>query len=270
MILTHDLGLSISLGQSTHAAPLWTYRYGGTPKPHMASLRTPSGHELALLEPVDHAWHRGLWFTIKFVNGVNFWEERDPFGLQRTVGTPQVEAADDRVTISTRLDWVAPDGSTPIREDRTISYMLGDSAYLLDWTSTITATTDVELDRTPYTTWGGYGGLSFRGTRLWHLERYLTPDGAFSPYPAGQDAPWVDLSGTFDGEGSPTGGIAIIERGAAHGPWYGGGDPGMNFINAAFLFHGPQRLQGGAMRTLAYRVAIHDGIWSATELETLR
>ena len=53
---------------------------------------------------------------------------------------------------------------------------------VIDWATTLTPDIDVTLDRTPYTTWGGYGGLSFRGTRNWLVRRFLLPGGGFDEF----------------------------------------------------------------------------------------
>ena len=45
--------------------------------PWFHPLATPSGVEITRNRPWDHPWHRGLWFSWKYVNGVNFWNE-DP------------------------------------------------------------------------------------------------------------------------------------------------------------------------------------------------
>jgi hypothetical protein len=270
MIISHNVGHSISLELPNAAGPLWQFQYGDTPKPHFRSLRTPGGDELALVEPYDHLWHRGLWFTIKFVNGVNFWEERDEFGIQQVVGVPDVTVEDDAVTIRLRLNWAGPAGDIPIVEERTITWRPGDDAYTLDWTSALTAQTDLTLDRTPFTTWGGYSGLSFRGNRTWHIDRYLLPGKEEKPLSPGYRAPWCDLSGQFDGGPGKTGGIAMFDQPDEVGnstPWYGGGNPAMNFFNAAFLFEGPAQMEEAQTSNFSYRVVVHNGIWSADQAE---
>ena len=50
---------------------------GGKPKPFFHPLSTPAGHCLSIFEPHDHPWHRGLWFTIKLINGENFSPEQE-------------------------------------------------------------------------------------------------------------------------------------------------------------------------------------------------
>jgi len=271
MIITHDVDQAISLTLAPDPAPLWRFQYGRTPKPHFQSLRTPAGYELALVEPYDHIWHRGLWFAIKFVNGENFWEEREPFGIQKVSTTPQVTIDNGGVRIDLSLDWIGPDGDSPIAEQRRINWRPGNGTYALDWSSKLTANRDLTLDRTPYTTWGGYGGLSFRGTRTWHIERYMLPSREEAPLTPGYRAPWCDLSGKFDGGIDLTGGIAMFDRPDETGqstPWYGGGNPAMNFFNAAFLFDGPMDVASGQELDFSYRVVIHDGIWNQDQAES--
>ena len=119
---------------------------------------------LSVEAPADHPWHHALWFTIKFVNGENFWEEYGEFGTLRTT---DVDESADGVTAT--LEWVAPDGeSIRLRETRTIrTEPIDDDAYLIDWSESLTVPVATELDRTPFTTWGGYGGLTLRGAPTW-------------------------------------------------------------------------------------------------------
>ena len=79
------------------------------PRPYVHPLTTPAGAVLSVEAPADHPWHHALWFTIKFVNGENFWEEYGEFGTLRTTGasTTDGDGRDRR-----RIDWVAPDGET--------------------------------------------------------------------------------------------------------------------------------------------------------------
>lgn len=68
------------------------------PKSHFHPLATVEGRVLTALEPADHPWHRGLWWSWKYINGVNYWEENRDTGRSaghtRLVGA-KIEAADD-------------------------------------------------------------------------------------------------------------------------------------------------------------------------------
>ena len=77
---------------ATTVAGCWTYHWGARRRPYVHPLRTPAGHVLTRNAPADHPWHHGLWFTIKYVDGDNFWEEMDTYGVLRHDGPPAVEA----------------------------------------------------------------------------------------------------------------------------------------------------------------------------------
>ena len=133
-------------------------------------------------------------------------------------------------------------------EQRRLTYVpLNEQSYALDFETTLTAQADLMLDRTLFTTWGGYGGLIVRGNRNWQQTRLLFPDGSTSDRPTGVPATWCDLSGKFDGGLEQSGGVAIFDH--PHNPrhptpWYGATGPG-HYINAAVLFHEPMQVASG-------------------------
>jgi hypothetical protein len=227
-------------------------------------LATPSGAVLTRDAPDDHPWHHALWFTIKFVNEENFWEEVPPYGVLRHVDP-------------TTLHWIRPDRETVvIVERRTITEVdLGADAYALDWSITLEPKAAVVLDRTPFTTWGGYGGLSLRGRPDWTDTRLLLDDGSTHDRVLGTRSAWCDLSGRVDGgEGG-----ALLLHGPANPrhpvPWYGStraatyGDEGWsNFLNAAFLWDEPLSLDAGEALPLSFRVVVHDGAWDTERCAT--
>ncbi len=235
----------------------WTYNRDHRKRPNVHPLATPSGAVLTRDAPEDHPWHHGLWFTIKLVNEENFWEEYDAYGVLRHV--------DD-----TTLHWIRPDRETVvIDEQRTLEHVpIGADAYALDWSTTITPRVDVVLDRTPFTTWGGYGGLSLRGRGDWTETRLLLADGTSHERVLGVPSEWCDLSGTVDGGEA---GVLFLDHPAnpRHPvPWYGStraatyGDEGWsNFLNAAFLWDEPLSLDAGEALDLSFRVVVHDGTW---------
>lgn len=47
-------------------------------KPFVHPLCLPDGTCVTDARPADHPWHLGLWFCPKFINGLNYWEPRDP------------------------------------------------------------------------------------------------------------------------------------------------------------------------------------------------
>lgn len=271
--LQSKLGHYVAIMRTCHESPVWQYRYNSHPKPFFHPLNTPAGHCLSLFEPHDHVWQRGLWFAFKFVNGDNFWEERETYGRQETVGAVAIQQdLDGKVYLNTRLKWLVPqDHATVITEERRITYApFIAEAYALDLTFSLRAMRDLTLDRTPFTTWGGYGGLAFRGTRNWQETRLLFADGSTSERPTGQHAPWCDLAGKLDGGPEQSGGLAFFDHPdnpRYPTPWYGNCQPGMHFVNAALLFEEPMTLAEGATLTLRYRVLVHDGLWEKDQLQ---
>jgi hypothetical protein len=241
----------------------WTSVVDG-PKPFVHPLRTPAGHSLTRLEPPDHPWHRGLWFTFKFVNGENFWEENGAHGTQVHVGAD-------------RIEWVRPNGDVVLHERRVLTHEpLDDDAYALDWSSVITAAADAQLDRTPFQGWGGYGGLTLRGRADWRDTRLMLAGGAETgDRVLGVSARWCDLSGVLDG--GEHAGLAVLDAPSnpRHPvPWYAstrspvyGDDGWSNFLNAALLFDGPLALERGEELCVDYRVIVHDGVWASARVE---
>jgi hypothetical protein len=240
-------------------APRWTYNTEHRKRPNVHPLAAPSGVVLSCDAPPDHPWHHGLWFTIKYVNGDNFWEEYDAYGVLRHRDP-------------TTIHWIKPDRETVvIREQRTITEVpIDDAAYGLDWDVRLTPTEDVLLDRTPFTTWGGYGGLSFRGRPDFTDTRFLLDDGSVHDRMLGIPSTWCDLSGVVDGAAA---GLLVCDHPdnvRTPVPWYGSvrnehyGDEGWsNFVNAAFLWDEPLEWPKDQPLGFRYRVIAHDGSWDA-------
>jgi hypothetical protein len=246
------------------------YVYAGAPKPYVHPLATPAGHPLTNFEPHDHVWQRGLWFAIKFVNGENFWEENAPFGTQETEAYPEaLVTPEGAFLLRAMLRWRRPGGDEALRERRTIAWRAREDACQIDWQTELTAMGQTLLDRTPYTTWGGYGGLTFRGTRGLDRTRFLTPKGERETM-TGERAPWCDLSGRLDGGARLTAGVAFLDHPSnpRHPTPVYGHRPPVNFLNAAFLFHEPCLLAEHATLRLRYRVLVHDGVWEPDRLAT--
>jgi hypothetical protein len=237
---------------------LWTYNRDHRKRPNVHPLRAPSGAVLTRDAPEDHPWHHALWFTIKYVNEENFWEEYDAYGVLRHVG-------------DTTVHWIRPDRETVvIVDERTLTHVeIGDDAYAIDWSVTLTPQVDVVLDRTPFTTWGGYGGLALRGRGDWTDTRLLLADGTEHERVLGVSSEWCDLSGTVGGDDA---GVLILDHPANPRnpvPWYGstrnptyGDDGWSNFLNAAFLWDSSLAVAANESLAFRYRVVVHDGAWT--------
>lgn len=264
MALTFRQTQDDRISVAEHGAEPTVYRFGNLPKPCVHPLLTPAGRCLSGFQMSDHVWHRGLWFTIKFINGENFWEERPPFGVQKTLAQPKCDLpAPDHLRVNHSLDWTSDASGALLHEDRTIVFHPGPAdSRLIDWSTRLTADRDLTLDRTPYTTWGGYGGLAFRGTRELHNVSFLLPSGQTVPSLAGEAHDWTVMQGQLDGGADETVSIGIVDHPQnprSPSPWYNKSGPGWSFMNAAFLFHEPLKLPAGHSLHFRYRVAYRDG-----------
>jgi hypothetical protein len=259
-----------------HVGDLWTYRWGARKRPHLHPVSTPAGVVVTRDAPDDHPWHHGLWFTIKFVDEDNFWEEMAPYGVLRHDGPPEVEARrDGTVAVRGALAWIRPDRETvAIRERRELAHVpIDDHAYAIDLDTTLVPTTSVRLERTPFTTWGGYGGLALRGPGDLVDTRLLLSDGREQDRVLGEPSRWCDISGVV--HGAPAG-VTLLDHPAnvRHpSPFYGStraatyGEGWSNFLNAAFLFHEGLDLAEGEELRVRHRVVVHDGRWDAERIE---
>jgi hypothetical protein len=223
---------------------------------------TPAGTILSTEAPGDHPWHHGLWSTIKFVNGVNFWEEYGEFGVLRTTDVRTVDAGQQAA-----VEWRRPDGEIAARELRTIVEVpIDHAAFALDWEFAITPTVDTTFDRTPYDDaqgWGGYGGLTLRGAPDFAETRLLLADGSEHDAVRGVPSDFCALEG-------PSAGIVLADHpsnerfptpwyASTRGATYGGG--WANFVNAAFLWDAPMHVAAGDTLRRRHLVVVHDGAW---------
>ena len=255
--------MTVTLGEGR-----WSYVDDARKRPYVHPLKAPAGATLTRDAPPDHPWHHALWFTVKYVNGENFWEEQPPYGVLRHI-EPVVT---DGTSVEGNLTWIRPDRATVvISEHRRLAHVpIDERSYAIDWTSTLVAESDVILDRTPYTTWGGYGGLALRGRSDWTDTRILVDGLDPRERVTGERGRWCDLSGVVEGGSA---GVLLLDAqtNPRHPvPWYGstrsavyGDDGWSNFLNAAFLWDDALPLSAGADLTLRYRIVVHDGVWDA-------
>lgn len=256
------------------AAGSATYRHGSAlPKPCVHPITTPAGATLTGFEMSDHVWHRGLWFTIKFINGVNFWEENAPFGVQTSEVQPTAHfISPNQTRVAHRLNWTSEKTGPVFREMRTLDFAHEGNVRWIDWTSELTAESELKLDRTPYTTWGGYSGLIWRTSREFHGATFTVPGGGTTQQLLGDRHEWALLQGKVDGGPNRLAAIGIVDHPSnprAATPWYGKCADGYVFFNAAFLFHEPMDVKAGTTLTFKYRVFYRDGHWTADEFTGL-
>lgn len=234
------------------------------PKPFLHPLCLPDGTPVTELEPADHTWHRGLWFAFKFINGVNYWEEPEP-GSQQSVSPPQAHGS----TLHHELHWTDR-GLIRLKEHRTLQIGEIDDVLIIDWDSQLTAEEDITLDRTPFTTWGGYGGLVVRMRNDLIDPRICFPKGITTQRPTGERYAWGGIEGTL-----PSGGNAAVvflpdaENPRYPEPFYGAAKTDWNFFGGAPLFHEPLCLKAGEQLRHRARVLVLPRRITDEEVESL-
>jgi type 1 glutamine amidotransferase len=261
---------------------VWQFNYGASAsKPCFHPVAVPGGPALTLNQPPDHRWHHALWFSWKFIDGVNYWEEDPKTGAaqgQTTWREPLIETRPDfSARIVMDLSYQPTNRQPVLTEHRVIEISPPDNGgtYRQDWTMTFTATDkDVDLDRTPLPgepegqPWGGYAGLSVRFANEIKDARALTPRGKveFAEGKYRGKAAAMDYTGVFEGREA---GIAILDSAAninSPSPWYAINDNSMRYFSPAVIQYGPHRLNAGQSFTLHYRVVIHPGRWNREQL----
>ena len=248
------------------------------PKSCFHPLATVDGEVLTAFEPADHPWHRGLWWSWKFINGVNYWEEdrttRKSEGVTELTASSFKPAEDFSARAELSFSYHPPGQPAVMTEQRRLAITKpdADGRYRIDWTSEFTAgNAPVILDRTPLPheengkPYGGYAGLSLRlplQPNGWSIRTSQGKNSAAASH--GQAARWLDFS-------SPGGGITIIDHPAnpRHPtPWYVHDNKPMSFYSPSILFNEPMVLDAGKSLKLSYRILIHSKPISTEEIET--
>ncbi|HNQ87333.1 MAG TPA: PmoA family protein [Verrucomicrobiota bacterium] len=264
---------------------VWQFQFDTniTTKPFFHPVALPGGAPLTWQSPPDHVWHYGLWFSWKYINRVNYWEQNRDGLCDGTTAWPRVRISPGTnfaATIALDLQYHPRTNSKPVLTEQrviTISPPAADGSYTMDWTLEFTAGDEaVTLDRTPPAgqpggqAWGGYAGLSTRFAKdLADVRIAATGDtGEPHGHRYGFTATAADLNGRL---GESDAGMAFLDHpGNPRHPsrWYAIDDPGVPFayLNAAWLQLEPYALPAHGRLTLRYRVIVHPGRWTAERL----
>ncbi len=262
---------------------VWQFNFGRRlTKPYFHPVGLPGQKPLTVSRPPDHAWHYGLWFSWKFINGVNYWEEPEPTGLpEGRTSWGEVNAdlrADGSASVSMELTYGVPPEDPVLHEQRQIAICppRADGSYDIDWTSIFRAGSErVVLDCTPIPPhprgkpWGGYAGLSIRLSPALK-ERQVFTSAGMAPFQADgvhrSRGPGCDYQGVLDDR---TCGIAILDHPGNPrypSPWYAIRSQ-MSYLNAALLTHEPLPMDAEETLTLKYRICVHPARWDAGAID---
>ncbi|MDB4913362.1 MAG: hypothetical protein JWM95_1006 [Gemmatimonadetes bacterium] len=243
-----------------------------------------SGTPFTNFKPADHPWHYGLWFSWKYINHVNYWEEDRNTGQAAGYTRWTTPVIDTRpngsATIRYDVSYSKPTGEVDMTEHRelAISAPAKDGSYYIDWTMHFTAGKDgAILDRTAMpgepngAVNGGYAGLSVRLAPAPMMMTIMTSDGPVTEFARDRARPFAAATaGNFAEGGQDKGGIAILSDAANiadKAPWYIiNSATDFRFICAAILAPAIRALPAGGTWDLRYRVALKGTAWTQDAL----
>lgn len=242
------------------------------------------GTDLTMFQPEDHPWHYAFWFSWKYINGANYWEEDRATGRAegRTKWSqPQVNAQrNGAATIVMDVEYMHPSGRVDLKEKRRIevSRVGKDGGYTIDWTADFTAGPEgAVLDRTPMPgepdgrVNGGYAGLSVRLAPPPLVMKMVTSAGPVDQFVQNRARPnAAAAAANFLKDNQPVGGIAFLSARAnsgEHAPWYLIDNGVMRFMCSAVLAPAVKKLGPGEKYSLRYRVAVRSDGWTPETLK---
>lgn len=276
--IEEDTGVALRAGDQI----VWRFDYQSAPKPFFHPVAPVGGPTTTLNSPGDHVWHHGIWFSWKYINGVNYWEHNRE--TKRPVGQTAVRYvatslhSDHSASFLLHLDYAPSTDSAPVLRERRniqVSSPAADGSYTIDWSARFEALTDdVTLQRTPIPgepggkANGGYAGLGFRLAEL-DNKRAIGPDGPLTYNDSNRIRERLDAF-EFQAEfGGRPAGLAVSAHPSTYdapSPWYSVCVRNISFFMPAAICFAPPTLQKGEGFDLYYRIHVHNGHWTPAQL----
>jgi len=274
-----------SFALKNHSATVWQLNYNNRyGKPYFHPV-TVNNIILTCVDPPDHPWHLGLWFSWKYINGINYWEYLNNYKSPETgfksEGITEVESReisrnpDFSASVKMKIKYHPVNGEAVLAEERNmnLSAPFNDGSYYIDEEHIFRPLKDsVILDRTPIAgepggqSWGGYAGLSVRFSQNFTSPEILVPSDSM-PCPK---CDWLYMG--FKSLTGEKAGIAILQSpGYSTGStsWYLIVDPTTPFwyFSPGILFDHKIILRKGESLHLKYRIWMLSGILSKERLQ---
>jgi len=282
---------STTLAWTAAGTTVWRFSFDPkSGKPFFDPVGVGGGPSLTNFKPQDHPWHYGLWFSWKYINHLNYWEEDRTSGQAAGAtrwSAPAIETwPDGSATIRMQVTYARPTGVVDMSEERTlhVSAPAADGSYTIDWTMHFTAGRDgAALDRTPMpgepngAVNGGYAGLSVRLAASPLAMTVTSTDGPVARFDRDRARPAAAaVAANFTQDSTAAGAIAILSHPAniatadGKAPWYVINAPApqdFRFICAAVLAPAVRMLKPGEPWDLRYRVALRRAPWTPDALD---
>ena len=264
---------------------LWRFSFDPTKgKPFFNPLTAGNGISLTSFKPEDHPWHYGFWFSWKYINQVNYWEEDRGTGKAEGAtrwAAPKIKTQDNgSATIELEVNYINPSNHVDMTELRVlkISAPKPDASYTIDWDAKFTAGAHgAILDRTPMpgepkgAVNGGYAGLGLRMASAPLTMSVVCSTGLITHFESDRARPNAPAIGcNFHDGASAVGGIAIFsdpKNSGENAPWYLINSDKMRFACAAILAPKILTLKPDEKLDLHYRIVIRREPWTPETLQ---
>jgi hypothetical protein len=265
---------------------LWQFSFDPAKgKPFFHPLTAGNDISLTNFKPEDHPWHYGLWFSWKYINHANYWEEDRATGKAEGAThwtAPKIKTQDDgSATIGLEVNYISPSNRVDMTESRElqISAPRPDGSYTIDWRAAFTAgTAGATLDRTPLLgepdgkVNGGYAGLGLRLASAPLTMSVVCSTGPVTHFESDRARPNAAAVGCnfYDGT-NVAGGIAIFsdpQNAGENAPWYLINSETMRFACAAILAPKILTLAPDERLNLNYRIAVQPKAWTTNDLQS--
>jgi len=269
-LVKHERGVTVNAD-----GKLFTeYLIATGPKPILWPIIGPTGVPMSRAFPMqkiegekqDHPHQRSLWFTHGNVNGIDFWSENAPHGSIVHREFNEVAATSDAAVISTRNDWLAPDGKRQLEDRRTLTFRADAGRRTIDFDITLLASDGpVTFGDTKE------GTMGIRVPTVMDVEsgkggRIVNDQGQTDKDAWGKPAAWVDYHGPVGGE---VVGVAILNHPSSfrypttwHVRTYGlfAANPfGWHDFQGSDQVNGSHTVPKGESIHLRYRFVFHQG-----------
>jgi len=257
---------------------LWQFSFAtNQAKPCFHPLAVTGSEPLTHFRPADHKWHYGLWFSWKYINHVNYWEEDKSGHSEGTTKweTPKITTRKDGAAeIKMTLHYVSPSNVTMMTEQRDIRVSAPghDGGVAIDWTGKFTAGDEpLVLDRTPMPgeehgqVNGGYAGFSLRAAQSPATCEFVTIEGPVTKFESDRARPSSKAAACNVTQKGRTDGVAILSHTSNTGgdsPWYMVNSKSMHWFSPVLLAPAPKKVKPHESFTWKFRVITRAGAWT--------